>query len=73
MGQIITGFSDSRRRISHCHLYPLQAANCCRNTRLVVDEDDLMCVTNDKKSCYISISLMNIYVQNPFVFRKFRD
>ena len=28
----------------HCHLHPLQAANCCRNSRLVVDEDDLKCV-----------------------------
>ena len=28
----------------HCHLHPLQAPNCCRNSRLVVDEDDLMCV-----------------------------
>ena len=26
----------------HRHLRPLQAANCCRNSRLVVDEDDLM-------------------------------
>ena len=25
----------------HCHLHPLQAANCCRNSRLLVDEDDL--------------------------------
>ena len=24
------------------HLHPLQAANCCRNSRLVVDEDDLL-------------------------------
>ena len=72
MGQIITGFSDSPRRISHCHLHPLQAANCCRNPRLV-NEDDLMCVTNDKNSCYYSISFMNIYVLNLFVFRKFRD
>ena len=23
------------------HLHPPQAANCCRNSRLVVDEDDL--------------------------------
>ena len=28
--------------IYHCHIHPLQAANCCRNSRLVVDEDDLM-------------------------------
>ena len=26
----------------HCHLHPLLAANCCRNSRLVVDEYDLM-------------------------------
>ena len=26
----------------HCHIHPLQAANCCRNSRLVVDEEDLM-------------------------------
>ena len=28
--------------IYHYHLHPLQAANCCRNSRLVVDEDELM-------------------------------
>ena len=28
--------------IYHCHLPPLQAANCCRNSRLVVEEDDLI-------------------------------
>ena len=28
---------------------PLQAANCCRNSRLVVDEDDLKWVTNAEK------------------------
>ena len=25
----------------HCHHHPLQAANCYRNSRLVVDEDGL--------------------------------
>ena len=25
-----------------CHLHPLQAVNCCRNSRLVVDEDGVM-------------------------------
>ena len=30
----------------HCHLHALQAGNCCRNFRLVVDEDDLMWVKN---------------------------
>ena len=30
----------------HCHLHPLQAANCCRTSRLVVDEDDLMWFKN---------------------------
>ena len=28
------------------HLYPLQVINCCRPSRLVVDEDDLERVTN---------------------------
>ena len=31
----------SLSRINHCHLQPLQTANCCRNSRLVVNEDDL--------------------------------
>ena len=30
----------------HCHIHPLQAANCCRNSRLVVDEYDLKWVKN---------------------------
>ena len=30
----------------HHHLHPLQAANSCRNSRLVVDEDDLMWIKN---------------------------
>ena len=34
--------SQGAALIYHCHLHPLQAANCCRNSRLVVDEDDLM-------------------------------
>ena len=29
--------------INPFNLHPLQAANCCRNSRLVVDGDDLMC------------------------------
>ena len=28
----------------HCHIHPLQAANCCRNSQLAVDEDDFMWV-----------------------------
>ena len=31
----------------HCH--PLQAANCCRISRLVVEEDDLMWFKNQRK------------------------
>ena len=30
----------------NCHLYPQQAANCCRNSRLVADEDDFMWFKN---------------------------
>ena len=39
--------------IYHCHLYPLQSTNCCRNSRLVVYEDDLKWVANTK--IYIAI------------------
>ena len=31
---------DSNPRFGTRHLHPLQAANCCRNSRLVEDEDD---------------------------------
>ena len=37
----------------HCHLHPLQAVNCCRNSRLVVEEDDLMWVKKCRKLPYI--------------------
>ena len=33
--------------------HPLQAANCCRNSRLVVDEDDLKLM---EKYIYYSVS-----------------
>ena len=33
-------------RLYHSHLHPPQAANCCRNSRLVVVEDDLMWFKN---------------------------
>ena len=32
-----------------CHLYPLQVANCCPNSQLAVDEDDVKWVINEKK------------------------
>ena len=52
----------------HCHLHPLQAANCCRNSRLVVDENDLKWVTNEY--CYFQNSSMKIFVVKPLGFRK---
>ena len=33
------------KQIYHCQLHPLQAANCYRNSRLAVDEDDLTWMT----------------------------
>ena len=36
--QYIAIFSQFQPTSSHRH--PLQVANCCRNSRLVVDEDD---------------------------------
>ena len=35
--------------IFRCHLHPLQAANCCRNSRFVVDEDDLQWLKRQRK------------------------
>ena len=35
-------------------LHPLQAANCCRNSRLVVDEDDLKWVKS-KENCHVLV------------------
>ena len=32
--------------IYNCHIHPLQAANSCRNSRLVVDEDGLKWLVN---------------------------
>ena len=50
----------------HYHLHPLQAANCCRNYRLVVDEDDSMWFKNLRKLP----SFMEIFVLKPFVLGK---
>ena len=38
---VFVKFNPFKLLIYHYHLYQLQAANCCRNSRLVVDEDDL--------------------------------
>ena len=35
--------------------YPLQAANCCRNSRLVVGEDDLKWV-KIKENCHVLVN-----------------
>ena len=54
----------------NCHLRPLQAANCCRNSRLVVDEDDLKWVKNIRKLPCIGKSIMDIFLLKPLNFRK---
>ena len=38
---VISTLTLSSLNCHHCHLQPLQAVNCCRNSRLVVDEDAL--------------------------------
>ena len=40
-------------RIFHCDFHPLQAVNCGRNSRLVVDENYLEWVTNEKNDIVI--------------------
>ena len=37
----------------HCHLHLLQAANCCCNSRLVVDEKILKWVANQKDNIVV--------------------
>ena len=41
--------------IYHCYLHPPQAANCCRNSRLVVDEDDLT-GWKIKENCHVLVN-----------------
>ena len=41
MEYIVAVGTSAGEQIHYCHLHPLQAANCCRNSRLVVYEDDL--------------------------------
>ena len=52
------------------HFHRLQAANCCRNSRLVVDENDLKWVTNEKIYCYFQKNSIKIFVLKPPGFRK---
>ena len=54
----------------NCHLHPLQAGNCYRNSRLVVDENDLQLVTNEKIYCYFYNISKKIFVLKPLDFRK---
>ena len=51
----------------HFHLHPLQAANCCRNSRLVVDEEDLMWVF-----VYVLVNQFHeIFILKPLIVGKF--
>ena len=50
--------------LSHCNLHSLQAAKCCRNSRLVVNEDDLTWVKMRK---YI-ISIKTVLVYGQFFY-----
>ena len=46
----------------------LQAANCCRNSRLAVDKNDLKCVKNVRKLPCISKSFIDIFLLKPLSF-----
>ena len=63
-------FLPVQARIYHCHFHPLQAANCCRNSRLVVNEDDLKRVANEKIYGYYCNSSTKIVILKPLGFRK---
>ena len=43
--------------IYYIHLHPLQAANCYRNSRLAVEEDDLMWFKNLRKLLCIGLQV----------------
>ena len=45
------------------HLHPLQAANCCHNSRLVVDEDDLKGY-NIKENYHVLVLIVNQFQGN---------
>ena len=45
----------------HCYLHPLKAAKLCRNSRLVVDKDDLKWVAKKIYSYYLN-GPVNIFV-----------
>ena len=47
--QMIQSIKPFQAWINHCHLHPLEAANSCCDSRLIVDDDDLKWVTNEKK------------------------
>ena len=46
---IVDPFKPDFTFSSTLHFHPLQAANCCRNSRLVVNENDLKWVEKLKK------------------------
>ena len=43
----------------------------CRNSRLVVDEDDLMWLKNKENSHALQTSFMEIFISKPLVVGKF--
>ena len=53
--------------------HQLQAANCFRNSRLVVDEDDLKWVKKIRKLPCIGTSFMGIFLLKPLSFSKIKD
>ena len=56
--------------IYYCHLHPLQVENCCRNSRLVVNEDDLMWVENDE-NCHVLVKRFHgKFILKPLVVGK---
>ena len=57
--------------IYYCHLHLLQAATCCRNSRLLVEKDDLKWVKKQRKfTMYWQSSFMEILMLKPLVVGK---
>ena len=66
----LNDYDITHSSLYHSNLHPLQAANCCRNSRLVVDEHDLMWFKYERKLPCIVNSFMEISVPKPLVVGK---
>ena len=61
----IAPFFNPFKPESPCHLHPLQAANCCPNSRFLVDEDDMTWVINGEKILLLLSQFHEMFILIP--------